>query len=102
VKRFDAKVTWLSPEQGGLEALPSATRYMDIARFKEDGPQWPAGLWTVILHFTVPPSEQGNPSFGTAGFLTNEAPQDRLRPGMAFDVGRGARHGAIVELSGEK
>jgi hypothetical protein len=93
-----AKVTWVPADQGGRSALPTATRYINISRFPEDPPSWPDGSWSIVLEFDTPPSAQGSPSLGTARFLVDEAPHERLQRGRSFDVFEGTRHTATVEL----
>lgn len=95
-----AKVSWLLPSESGRSALPSGNRYATVGRFPEDGPQWPDGAWTVVLEFPAPPSEQGNPSFGSATFLAPDAPRSRLRTGQIFELYEGTRKVADVELIG--
>ena len=101
MRRQKVKVTWLAPEAGGRSARPTGESYATIARFPEDGPEWPDGAWTVVLDFETPPSAQGNVSFGTARFLMPEAPQHRLRPGGSFQLHEGLRKVATVDLLGE-
>lgn len=96
--RAKARVTWTEGNEARVRPLPSVSRYMDIARFAEDGPEWPDGAWTVVLEFPVPPSVQGNPSHGTVHFLMEDAPNEILRPGNAFELYRGLTRVATVEV----
>ncbi len=96
--RRDATVTWVPPDAGGREALPEGQRYVTIARFADDGPEWPNGAWSIVLDFDLPPVQQGNPSRGTASFLMETAPQDRLYRGATFELCEGRRKVADVKL----
>lgn len=94
----EASVTWVSHQDGGRDALPDGNRYVTIARFPEDGPQWPDGAWSVVLDFDVAPVDQGSPSRGSASFLMDTAPQDRLRSGARFELCEGRRKVADVRI----
>ena len=96
------RVNWLLPEDGGRSALPTGHRYVTVSRFPEDGPEWPDGAWSVEVVFDRPPSEQGNPSVGTASFLVDAAPQKRLRPGSTFELYEGLKKVATVDLVNPK
>lgn len=98
----NVEVTWLATEHGGRTTRLAAQRYATIARFPEDGPEWPDGAWTVVIDFDGPPSEQGNPSFGTARFLMEDGPAQRLRPGRTFQLHEGLRQVATVRVLGDK
>jgi hypothetical protein len=93
-----ARVTWVSPEEGGRQRLPETNRYVTVSKFAEDGPGWPDGAWSVVVDFPQPPSVQGNPSSGVASFLMDTAPKSRLVPGARFELYEGLRRVATVEL----
>ena len=69
-------------------------------------PAWAEGAevgrddaWSLIGHFGVPPSEQGNPSEALVRFLVAEAPHDALRAGAHLRLfERGPRCSATVEI----
>lgn len=94
----NARVMWLSPEEGGRNSLPDGLRYVTIGRFPEEGPLWPDGAWSVVLDFSVPPSKQGNPSLGAASFLMESAPSELLRAGQRFALYEGLRKVADVDI----
>jgi hypothetical protein len=94
----NAKVYWQTAEEGGRTSLPTSGRYVNIARFPEDGTTWPDGAWSVVLEFETPPSQQGATSVGTVRFLAEDAPHDRLHAGRRFEVYEGTRHTASVEV----
>lgn len=98
MSRCNARVTWISKTAGGRSALPTGDRYVAVSRFPDDGPNWPDGAWSVVLEFTSPASEQGNPSVGSARFLSEEAPHEWLRPGRVFSLYEGLHQVATVEL----
>jgi hypothetical protein len=98
VKSHDAKVRWLSQDEGGRSAIPDGTQYTTIAKFAGDGPGWPDGAWTIVMEFDKTPAEQGNPSVGRARFLMPAAPHERLEAGTTFDLYEGLRKVAIVEI----
>ena len=96
-----ARVRWLSKTEGGRTSLPGGERYVTIGRFPEEGPGWPDGAWSVVIDFETPPAEQGNPSVGTASFLMEAAPQERLEQGTHFELYEGLSKVADVELLDE-
>jgi len=65
---------------------PDSLQYTAIAWFQENRDILGSGTWTIDLGFDVPPSEQGNPSKGTARFSVQDAPHEWLKPGAAFDL----------------
>ncbi len=90
------KVFWISPHAGGRDRPFEGERYSTSALFPESAE---AGvMWSVDLWFATPPSEQGNPSFGGASFLVDDAPQELLRPGQVFEMYEGFHLTAIVEV----
>ncbi|MGH9626874.1 MAG: hypothetical protein ACRD7E_00700 [Bryobacteraceae bacterium] len=92
-----ARLRWLPADEGGRRTgLPKVKRYATIARFPDDGPEWPDGAWTVVIEFDQSPDEQGNPSIGAAHFLMNSAPDDRLNG--VFELYEGLRKVADVEV----
>ena len=94
-----ATVSWIGPNEGGRSSLPNGTRYATIARFADDGPDWPDGAWTVVLDFEQSPFEAGSPTVGTAQFLMDTAPHGKLKSGVAFELYEGLRKVAIVDIS---
>jgi hypothetical protein len=92
------KVYWTSPQAGGRAEPFTGHRYSTVARFPEDAQTWPDEAWSIVVDFQTPPSQQGNPSLGEAGFLVDDAPEGRLRAGTVFELFEGHRMTAIVEV----
>lgn len=95
-----ALVHWLSSADRGRSELPATLRYVGISRFKDDGPDWPNGSWSVELRFDQPPPEQARDdiSRGTVRFLFETAPQERLRAGVQFGLYEGLQKVAEVDV----
>jgi hypothetical protein len=94
-----ATITWVPPAEGGRSSLPTGERCVTVARFPKDGDRWHEEAWSVVLEASPPPAEQGSPTIGTARFLADDAPQERLRPGRSFELYEGARRVAVVDLT---
>lgn len=93
-----ARITWISPEEGGRTNLPTVARYSTVAKFPEDLSTWQREAWSVVIESDPPPAMQGNPSLGSVSFLAEEAPHERLRVGRAFELYEGGRCVAKVEV----
>jgi len=96
--RVLVEVYWIPPEEGGRESLPTGNQYSTISKFEEDVDTWLQEAWSVVLDFEKSPSEQGNPSFARARFLTSTAPAERLKPGRTFELYEGKKKVAIVKI----
>jgi hypothetical protein len=98
IESHAAEITWVSPEEGGRKCLPQGKKYSTISKFEEDSQTWFKSAWSIVLEFEVPPSQQGNPSFGRARFLSPDAPIERLKVGKEFELYEGNRRTAIVKI----
>jgi hypothetical protein len=89
-----ARVTWLRP-------APTSRHYIGLSRFKDDGPEWPDGSFSVVLRFSEPPAEQVRPRLmpATVQFMAEGAPHERLQPGVVFGLYEGLTHIADVEVA---
>lgn len=95
----DALVHWTPEAVRGKKELPPTLRYVGLSRFPEDviGRD---DAWSVELRFDEPPPEQpsGTVSRAKVRFLFDEAPQERLRPGVRFGLYEGPFHVADIEI----
>jgi hypothetical protein len=98
MKRQRAKVTWVSPEDGGRVEPPSGPRYATIARFPNEDPHWPDGAWTVVFDFEPNAPQRESPTYGYASFLMPDAPRECLHLGAVFELHEGLRRVAVVEI----
>ena len=80
------------------KSLPSSLRYVTVAKFDEDVATWTQDAWSIVLEFTMPPSEQGIHSMATARFLAPNGPLERLKPGKKFDLYEGESLSAVVTV----
>jgi hypothetical protein len=78
------------------QSLPTSGQYVTAARFAEDGDAWGANAWSIVLQIRGDVSAQ--PCRADARFLSPEAPQDRFRPGVRFELLEGNQVTAIVEV----
>lgn len=93
-----AIVTWLATGPSGALHLPDSLQVIGIGRFADDGPEWPDGSWRVVCRFDTPPSEHGSPIQARVHFLMDQAPHERIAPGVRFDVCEGRQVVAAVEV----
>ena len=77
-------------------SLPTSGQYVTAARFAEDGDTWGVDAWSVVLQ--IRGDVRADPCKAEARFLSPEAPQDRLRSGVRFELMEGNRVTAVVEV----
>ncbi len=77
----NAHVTWSAEQM--RRGLPAFTETIDPAWFEGAEPQAEEG-WSLVCHFTIPPSVQGNPSQALVRFMVDHAPHDRLGRGCTL------------------
>ena len=91
-----ALVTW-SAEQV-RQGLPQISETIDPAWFDDAAPKKGDG-WSLVCRFDPSPLQQGNPSAARVRFMVDEAPHERLRPGISLRLfERGTRGLATVEI----
>lgn len=93
-----AILTWLATGPSGALRLPSGLQYIGIGRFADDGPEWPDGAFSVVCRFDTPPAEHGSPIQARVHFLVDQAPHERIAPGVRFEVYEGLLRVAAVEV----
>jgi hypothetical protein len=91
-------VYWYKKTEGGRNSIPSVCEYSTIAKFKDEGVDWPKIAWSMILYFDTPPSIQGENSIGLAKFLTSDAPKEKLKSGTEFELYEGYKKVALVSV----
>ncbi len=95
IKIVNVTVTWLASKAINI---PNTLQYITVAKFDEDKHTWEKEAWSIVLEFTKSPKEQGNPSKGTARFLVDNSPLDRLATGTAFEMYEGKMKVAEVTI----
>jgi len=91
-----ARVDWTCEKRAAR--LPQGTSYSTVARFAEDGGQWPPQeAWSIVLTF-APGAAHGATFAATASFLVADAPWERLKPGCSFDLYEGLKKTATVTV----
>jgi hypothetical protein len=79
--------------------LPVSLRWVGLSRFEADGPAWPDGSWSVVVHFDAPPAEVCERTVAArVHFLTDRAPQTRLHAGAQFAIYDGVDKLADVDV----
>ena len=53
---FEARIRWLSPEQGGRVCPPAGPRYSTVVHFEEDTVHWPHRAWSLVVDWDDPDS----------------------------------------------
>jgi hypothetical protein len=94
-KIVEVLVTWLTIK---AVALPQGNQYTSVAKFEEDKDTWEQEAWSIVLEFDNTPAKQGNPSRGTAKFLVENGPIERLVIGNRFEMYEGKVIVAEVEI----
>jgi hypothetical protein len=94
-KKVEVIVTWLNEK---ALHLPSGLQYITVAKFESDIDTWEKEAWSIVLEFQEAPIKQGNPSKGTAHFLAENAPLERLGSGLLFEMYEGRVKIAEVKI----
>lgn len=82
-------IQWLSSDQGGRKNPPVGERYSTVARFL-DVEHGSSIDWSVIIELNTHIIDLGH-QLGRVSFLSEEAPQDLLKPGREFELLEGNR-----------
>lgn len=90
--KVQVKVEWQGTK---LFNLPTGLKYITVGKFDDN---WLEDAWSIVLDFTIPPAEQGNPSFGLASFLMANAPGNKLKSGVMFELYEGKSLTAKVSI----
>ncbi len=78
--------------------LPAISRTVDPAQFVGVRPGT-EDAWSLVCEFDVSPALQGTPSSARVQFYVEEAPHDRLGPGVRLHLfERGTQRYATVEI----
>lgn len=81
-----------------MSHMPEGTYYTTVAKFSEDGADWPRVAWSIVLEFECPPSPGELSQEARARFLMSDAPTTRLRPGQVFEMYEGRTRTAKVTV----
>ncbi|SIO92799.1 hypothetical protein [Vibrio spartinae] len=82
------KVMWMNKSEGGRKSPPPIGRYFPIAKFSNNEDS--ANLWSIILDLEAPQScDEYVFSYGTAEFLSEDAPKDKLEIFDSFYIYEG-------------
>jgi hypothetical protein len=93
-----ARITWLTPEEGGRQLPPAGPRYIAPARFEGQAAGAEGAKWSLVVDLISRP-------FGSADwiaegrFLVDEAPHEFLLLGDRFELYEGKKcvaHGVII------
>lgn len=97
-KQVQAKIYWLSAQEGGRSHLPTGLRYVTVATFNGDNTNETSAVWSFVVESSAP-FQQSVWNFVTVGFLNSEdAPQHLLKPGQRFQLREGRRMVATGEI----
>jgi|HubBroStandDraft_2_1064218.scaffolds.fasta_scaffold5360696_1 hypothetical protein len=53
-----ARITWLTPDQGGRSTLPSGLRNSTVGRFEAQGAEWKKNAWSLVVEFIESPASR--------------------------------------------
>lgn len=87
------KVYW-SDEK--MAELPTSGQYITVARFQEDKASWPLNAWSVVLR--IRGDVHAQPCEADVRFLSPQAPHERFKSGVKFELLEGNRKTAIVHV----
>ena len=85
-----AKITWLTPDQGGRRAPPSGPQYIAPARFIVAADRSSYGNWGLVVDLVSRPAAS-NDWIAKVRFLVGEAPHEWLADGTRFELYEGTK-----------
>lgn len=83
--QVEARIRWLSAQEGGRKDLPKGVHYSTVARFLKDSAEW-----SVVTDFNEPPLLERE-TIALMRFLSPEAPLSLLQLGSRFELLEGSR-----------
>jgi hypothetical protein len=89
-KKFEAKLQWLKPDQGGCLCLPVGPKYVTVVRFGSKKEAWLKEAWSLVLEFKSPPNDELEHQVEVS-FLMPEGPNELLVKGSEFELMEGAQ-----------
>jgi hypothetical protein len=93
-----ARITWLTPEEGGRRVPPSGPRYIAPARFEDQPPGAEGANWSLVVDLVSRPPGSAD-WLAEVRYLVDEAPHELLRLGASFELYEGKKcvaRGAII------
>jgi hypothetical protein len=88
-RAVEAKLYWLSAEEGGRKSLPTGPRYSTIARFANQQKPLSEEAWSLVAEFRDPP-DQTRSRRVLVRFLF-DGPEHLLKPSETFELLEGER-----------
>lgn len=95
-----ARVTWLTPEEGGRSVPPTGPRYSAPVRFEGQAAGAEGANWSLVIDLQSHPPGSAD-WIAEVRFLVEDAPQELLRLGASFELYEGKKRvarGILVSL----
>ena len=97
---MQARIRWLSPEEGGRPAPPVGPRYSTVARFEKQRAEWEKEAWSLVVEWQEPIDAAGWVTANVRFLVPENAPSQLLAVGSRFELMEGRRvvaQGEVVE-----
>ena len=88
--KVEATLQWIRPEDGGRQMLPLGPKYSTVARFESQKEPWLKEAWSLVIEFAEQPDASLSHQV-KVGFLVDDAPNQFLAEGNAFELMEGSR-----------
>jgi len=85
-----ARITWLTPEEGGRRLPPSGPRYTAPTRFESQPPGPEGANWSLVVD-RMPQSPGSMEWIAEVHYVAEEAPHELLLPGACFELYEGKK-----------
>lgn len=98
-----ARITWLTPEEGGRHQPPRGPRYVAPARFEGQAAGVEGANWSLVVDLGSPPSGSAD-WIAEVRYLVDEAPHELLLVGARFELYEGKKcvaRGVIISSAPE-
>jgi hypothetical protein len=89
-KKFEAKLQWLKPDQGGRSSPPAGPKYITVVRFESKKEDWLKEAWSLVVEFKSPPNDELE-HYVELSFLMPQGPNELLVKGAVFELMEGAQ-----------
>jgi hypothetical protein len=94
-----ARITWLTPEEGGRKKPPPGPRYCAPARFEGQAAGPEGANWSLVVDLLSHPPESAD-WLAEVCYLVDEAPRELLLLGACFELYEGKKcvaRGVIID-----
>jgi hypothetical protein len=95
----EAKIQWITAEEGGRQSPPLGPKYTTVARFEDERDAWLKEAWSLVVEFIELPDATLSHRVRVR-FLAEQGPANLLVIGSAFELMEGNKSVARGVVTG--